>query len=705
MNLSNDNTLCRPCSKVNFQTLIKGRTNYTARAGEYDEFWDALKVLNERHCPLCRLLRSCLRDVDSLEVGELGKLDQICGSFVDRELQIFIYRQGRTIGSKYSIQHCSTENQEWQQSANIEAPSFNPEELKSWLVHCNETHEPCKPSTGISENKHIPGFRLIDVKRGCIVPAEPTFRYCALSYVWGKIDQVVLTKSNLVSLEREQALFGKEFVPPRTIRDAIKLCQDIGETYLWVDSLCIVQDEKMDKLIQIRSMDTVYNQAFLTIVAAAGDDADSGLPPFNSPRSESDALISIEAILGNYYVSSVSPVIASQAITASKWATRGWTLQEFALSKRVVIFTGQYVFYRCENSVWGEDFGLNLPYSSDKGAYWDLPLERLSSEQTTPWHGNNTYSRLVTEYVLRVLTDENDILNAFFGILSRLHSSTGPEIWGLPSKEFGAALLWLSFSSNRRESFPSWSWTGWSQHVVLGADMYRSPVSKGIREFDCGSSGSAITCFRFDASAKIIRFEENNTIDRIHDIRLRAIESGNFRSQNAISVDEGFRTHCTPPSDHEHALNSYASNASPSGPPLSHYVFFWTSFGKLWVNRHPHDIWKDDPTHGIFYIYAKAGLTLPAPYVGFARLNIAWRAARPEMLEFAVTAMGVESYTGLEGHDRALARVKLRLILIERCGGIYGITPTYHMIPGVFVKIDQVDWIRTTPEKRLLALV
>jgi hypothetical protein len=52
----------------------------------------------------------------------------------------------------------------------------------------------------------------------------------------------------------------------------------IGERYLWVDSLCIVQDDPQEKHGQIANMDAIYGNAILTINAAAGQDANAGLP-------------------------------------------------------------------------------------------------------------------------------------------------------------------------------------------------------------------------------------------------------------------------------------------------------------------------------------------------------------------------------------------------------------------------------------------
>jgi hypothetical protein len=170
------------------------------------------------------------------------------------------------------------------------------------------------------------GFRLIDVRRGCIVTAESNPTYCALSYVWGNANQLTLNKSNLAELEKEHALFGNELLLPKTITDAIKLCQDISQNYLWVDCLCILQDGEEDKHDQISSMDTVYNLSFLTIVAAAGDNANAGLSPYKCLRLNPNVPFHVETISGNNFVTSLSPKITAEAITKSKWATRGWTL-------------------------------------------------------------------------------------------------------------------------------------------------------------------------------------------------------------------------------------------------------------------------------------------------------------------------------------------------------------------------------------------
>jgi hypothetical protein len=92
-------------------------------------------------------------------------------------------------------------------------------------------------------------------------------------------------------------------------------------------------------------MDAVYNLSFLTIVAAAGDDAIAGLSLYKCLRLTPNLSFHLEIILGNNFITSPSPNIAAEVITKLKWATRGWTLQEYVLSERAVVFTGQYGFF------------------------------------------------------------------------------------------------------------------------------------------------------------------------------------------------------------------------------------------------------------------------------------------------------------------------------------------------------------------------
>ena len=120
-------------------------------------------------------------------------------------------------------------------------------------------------------------IKVIDVEQLCIINLSKDCEYVVLSYVWGRTAQVRLLRENYGNLTQPFALRVVLDTFPRTIADAITVVKRLGERFLWVDSLCLLQDSPEDLAVQIRHMNVVYGCASLTIVAAAGSDSDAGL--------------------------------------------------------------------------------------------------------------------------------------------------------------------------------------------------------------------------------------------------------------------------------------------------------------------------------------------------------------------------------------------------------------------------------------------
>jgi hypothetical protein len=116
----------------------------------------------------------------------------------------------------------------------------------------------CKTEHGSKCNGHekdkTPAKRLIDVEGSCIVDGSIVKKYLTLSYVWGMAAQFILTKDVVENSRKDskegffESLGNKV---PRSIRDAMQVCRKIGVRHLWVDSLCIVQDDDEDMEDQI----------------------------------------------------------------------------------------------------------------------------------------------------------------------------------------------------------------------------------------------------------------------------------------------------------------------------------------------------------------------------------------------------------------------------------------------------------------------
>ncbi|KAF4627371.1 hypothetical protein G7Y89_g10785 [Cudoniella acicularis] len=304
--------------------------------------------------------------------------------------------------------------------------------------------------------------------------------YVALSYVWGTRKNFTTDTSNIRVHQQQGSLetFLEEI--PRVIRDAMSLVRRLGLRYLWVDSLCIVQNSKRSWNLNSRVMNLIYGNAFLTICAADGNDAWFGLKALDSSAHSISQYIEECAPGVRLMVSQ----LAETGINASVWNTRAWTFQERLLSRRCLIFTEGRVFFQCRSATMSEDL-----VSESHGAGWSLDLAKALPQilHELDRRPIRVYMNCMSRYSERNLTQPKDILAAFNGV-SNLISGVmkAPFIFGLPSSHFDLALLWEPLQSVSRRvqeegqdfqdlAFPSWSWCGWKG----GPTEYRASQLEG----------------------------------------------------------------------------------------------------------------------------------------------------------------------------------------------------------------------------------
>jgi len=153
--------------------------------------------------------------------------------------------------------------------------------VKRWITVCKTEHD---SKCNGHETDNTPAKRLIDVDSSCIVDGSAVKEYLTLSYGWGMAAQFMLTK-DVVEDSRNKGFFeslGTKI--PQSIRDAMQVCRNIGVHHLWVDALCIVQDDDED--IQIGLMDEIYGHALAVLIVAAGDGVDYGIPGMGEKMRE-----------------------------------------------------------------------------------------------------------------------------------------------------------------------------------------------------------------------------------------------------------------------------------------------------------------------------------------------------------------------------------------------------------------------------------
>jgi hypothetical protein len=338
--------------------------------------------------------------------------------------------------------------------------------FQSCLAHSHKSDWLRPTSFDENDNTRPKHIHLIDCASLCVVKKEfhSDLNYAALSYVWGRLEQFVLCRSNYDELLGENSLCLARRELPGSIRDAMDLCSALHIQYIWIDSLCIIQDNPYDKNLHINNMDRIYQRAVLTIVSAAGNDANAGLPAF---RYDSWYLNQGVAAKG-LYLYEFKNTWSSLSRSQPKWATRGWTFQEEALSTRMLIFTEDAVFCRCSvASLFHDPLSKRLLDCACMDR--ELSVGTLAVHQAKHEDGQRPYLEFTDalgEYIKRELTSELDNINGFTGIIKALELSLGPCWYGVPLRAFASCLQYSSYGAPliRVSHFRSWSWAGWKMN-------------------------------------------------------------------------------------------------------------------------------------------------------------------------------------------------------------------------------------------------
>lgn len=226
--------------------------------------------------------------------------------------------------------------------------------LNSLVHHCDDTHE-CMAAQQHSECPEKLPTRVIDVGGDDTEPMrlvetrrQPGIagRYIALSHRWGDLspEQRFCTyKDNIV--QREERIAYDEL--PASFRDAVRVTRALGVRYLWIDSLCIIQEDPADWAAESGRMEDVFCHAYCTIAASSGS---SSLAGFLSDRPPRDVVM-LPTPRGQplYLAEDLDDFRAD--VEDSVLSSRGWVLQERALSRRTIFFTSAQVYWECGNGV------------------------------------------------------------------------------------------------------------------------------------------------------------------------------------------------------------------------------------------------------------------------------------------------------------------------------------------------------------------
>lgn len=244
--------------------------------------------------------------------------------------------------------------------ARVTVPSTNEQEAqdtrfsiamaKEWLRGCASKHEKCQNRA----SQHIP-TRLAGTAMGrCRVYQRDVLNtgveYATLSHCWGRTKYFTLSKSNLQQLKNQ---IPSEDLS-RTVQDAITIAHGLGFEYIWVDTLCIIQDGLMDWDREVAMMKSVYGKSSLNIAAAgARDGRDSCF--FSQPAHWNCKL----QLYNSHHVLqySTAPIsLYSRCLIDMPLMKRGWVLQVRLLAMRTLHFTTTELFWECDHTTACESF-------------------------------------------------------------------------------------------------------------------------------------------------------------------------------------------------------------------------------------------------------------------------------------------------------------------------------------------------------------
>ena len=363
--------------------------------------------------------------------------------------------------------------------------SASMELYRHWLQKCELAHDCGISNVPVS----MPSLALDVSDRNSVklvqVHADLKERYIALSYCWGAdVQTIMLTHSNKGDL---LSGISPQRLDP-TIRDAVTVAREMKFRLLWIDALCIFQDDDQWKMRELEIMGRIYENATFTIVVSAAKSVKEG---FLSRRKSSVDAVGIldghpqpifrfqpEKI--NKYDETEPVLLRPRELDQIEhWYERGWTLQEMLFSGRRLQFRGNQTTWLChcagppvqECDGWLAGTGHNYRGYSDfdfKAIVLLLQSAKISArtEDVLP----NWYD-LIEIYSSRKLSYLTDRLPAISAIAKEFASILRTTyICGLWKSDLARGLVWFPLRARHPvsgvKSGPSWSWASYEGAAV-----------------------------------------------------------------------------------------------------------------------------------------------------------------------------------------------------------------------------------------------
>jgi Heterokaryon incompatibility protein (HET) len=376
-----------------------------------------------------------------------------------------------------SLFHCRTDNPAApfvrDRPVNTDSASVGCFDLaKHWIRTCLEQHPLCPRDSnnilptrvidvGTSENSQNPFLFITQGQCG---------QWVTLSHCWGSATPAMTTTETL-------SAHCRHIIPrdlPPLYRDAVEITRRLRYRYLWIDSLCILQDSIPDWRSESAEMGAIYRNAVLNISADASPDPDCGIfESANSKRGPAVPLLSLacRSSTGQTEGSVDIHSMLKRTQNENPLHERAWVVQENMFSPRKLHYEADEIWWSCETTRYccESDPDMNRIISTDKGPHsiFQMPLlsqfgvkpaeedvEKVSSTVLSLWY------RKIVDYAARQITYNSDRFPAIAGLAKEVAAHTGYQYKaGLWLEDVHAGLLWNAprVGVDARHA-PTWSW-------------------------------------------------------------------------------------------------------------------------------------------------------------------------------------------------------------------------------------------------------
>jgi hypothetical protein len=491
--------LCDLCMDMFNDKATWNPKNYPEKETDYHAHHDirALASSAEENCHLCSLILERIspadierlqKDIDESPVYSSQQIwirIRLYGSRYELEISVMLQDTDAFGGggqsscqirpSKIASLRILPEESDYifdmRSKSTLNCPSSMFIRIAQWMELCLRSHSKCFDIQTMTATRDILPTRLLDltpVSHGDFIrlisseslPIDTI--YATLSHCWGGRCRVTLTKDRLAVFQTGLLTAAL----PRTFRDAVLVTRKLGIRYLWIDSLCIIQDSDQDWSREASLMGDIYANSYITIAATASPESEGGLFYSRSPLSVWPCRV--EATWDCFAAGNL--LAGAQGWSEERHMEplghRGWAFQEWLLSKRIIHFCKDQIRWECFCMAASEAYTAGL--EEEDLEYHGTHTKSLITFFMEDAEPEYLWRRIRQEYSEKHLTVGTDRLAAFSGIARMIYKAVKytkeDYLAGLWRPKLLEELLWERYPEKDYKCqttpyiAPSWSW-------------------------------------------------------------------------------------------------------------------------------------------------------------------------------------------------------------------------------------------------------